>query len=172
MKEAFAVTLKTMDLLRRLHGVLSGTIQAWASFKVPGGDIDYFRSIDDAAPICPNAKRSFITINNSFQKLQGNQAKLVLLQKSCFDYARTVSRHRFPLQLLFTSWASSNHENIARTLLESRSQRDSRSQRGHLRIYSLGMIDSSRLLQLVLYLIRKLGPLPVCTCSSYLQHAD
>jgi hypothetical protein len=101
MKEAFAVTLKTMDLLRRLHGVLSGTTQAWASFKVPGGDIDYFRSID-AAPICPNTKRSFIAINNSFQRLQGNQEKLVLLQKSCFDYARTVCRHSFPLQLLFT----------------------------------------------------------------------
>lgn len=96
MKEAFAVTLKTMGLLRRLHGVLSGTIQAWASFKAPGGDIDYFRSID-VAPICPNAKRSFIAINNSFQQLQKNQAKLDLLQKSCFDYARTVSRHSFPL---------------------------------------------------------------------------
>ncbi|PVH69933.1 hypothetical protein DL98DRAFT_149862 [Cadophora sp. DSE1049] len=89
MKEAFAVTLETMGLLRRLHGVLSGTIQAWTSFKAPGGDIDYFRSID-AAPICPNAKRSFVSINNSFQKLQKNEAKLVLLQKSCFDYARTL----------------------------------------------------------------------------------
>jgi hypothetical protein len=123
MKEAFAITLKTMHLLRRLHGVLSGTIEAWASFKAPGGDIDYFRSID-AAPICSNAKRSFIAINNSFQRLQGNQAKLVVLQKSCFDYSRTVNWHSFPLHL---EHPLSNHMKIARTVLESRSQRDSRS---------------------------------------------
>jgi hypothetical protein len=150
MKEAFAITLNTMHLLRRLHSVLSGTIEAWASFKASGGDIDYFRS-SDAAPICSNAKRSFVAINNSFQRLQGDQTKLVVLQKSCFDYSRTVSRHSFHLH---REHPLSNHTKIARTLLESGSQRNGRSQRGHLRIYSLGMIDSSRLLHLVLYLIR------------------
>ena len=96
MREAFAITLKTMHLLRRLHAVLSGTIEAYASFKAPGGDIDYFQSVD-GAPIRSNAKRSFLSINNSFQRLEGNQAKLVVLQNSCFDYSRIVSRHRCAL---------------------------------------------------------------------------
>jgi hypothetical protein len=96
MKEAFDITLRTMHLLRRLHGVLSGTIEAWTSFKAPGGDIDYFRSID-TAPICSNTKISFPAINNSFQRLQVDQAKLVVLQNSCYDYSRTVSWHSFPV---------------------------------------------------------------------------
>jgi hypothetical protein len=91
MKEAFDWTLQTMGLLRRLDGVLSDTVEAWKSFNFPGGDIGYFRDTDKAA-ISQNARRSLHAINAIFRQLEGNQKKMVLLNKCCSDFSRAVSR--------------------------------------------------------------------------------
>ena len=96
MKEAFDWTLQTMGLLRRLDGVLSDTVEAWKSFNSPGGDIGYFRDTDIAA-ISPNARRSLHAIKAIFRQLEGNQKKMVLLNKCCSDFSRAVSRKRPPI---------------------------------------------------------------------------
>ena len=95
MKEAFDWTLQTIGLLRRLDGVLSGTVEAWKSFNSPDEDIRYFREADSAA-ISPNARRSLHAIKAVFRQLQGNQKKIVLLlNKCCSDFSRAVSRNPF-----------------------------------------------------------------------------
>jgi hypothetical protein len=122
MKEAFDWTLQTMSLLRRLDGVLSDTVEAWKSFNSPGEDIDYFRDTDRAA-ISPNARRSLHAIKAIFRQLQGNQKKMVLLNKCCSDFSKAVSRNA----LLFArgglmTWGTSCTDNrdAVRTSLESR----------------------------------------------------
>ena len=94
MKEAFDWTLQTIGLLRRLDGVLSGTVEAWQSFNSPDEDIRYFREADSAA-ISPNACRSLHAIKAVFRQLQGNQKKMVLLNKCCSDFSRAVSWNPF-----------------------------------------------------------------------------
>jgi hypothetical protein len=94
IKEAFDWTLQTMDLLRRLDGVLSDTVEAWKSFNSPDEDIGYFRNTD-AAAISPNARRSLHTIKAIFRQLQCNQKRMDLLNKSCSDFSRAVSRNLF-----------------------------------------------------------------------------
>jgi hypothetical protein len=95
MKEAFDWTLQTMGLLRWLDGVLSDTVEAWKSFNSPDEDLGYFRDTDTAA-ISPNARRSLHAIKAIFRQLQGNQKKMVLLNKCCSDFSRAVSRNPFP----------------------------------------------------------------------------
>src|SRR5947207_14845000 len=92
IKEAFDWTLQTMDLLRRLDGVLSDTVEAWQSFNSPGEDIGYFRDTD-AAAISPNARRSLHAIKATFRQLQGSQKKMASLNKCCSDFSRAVSQH-------------------------------------------------------------------------------
>jgi hypothetical protein len=91
IKEVFNWTLKTMELLRRLDGVLSTTIEAWKSFNSPHEDIDYFRETDRAA-ISSNARRSLHTIETIFRQLQEHQKKIFLLNTCCWDFSRAVSR--------------------------------------------------------------------------------
>ena len=95
IKEAFDWTLQTMDLLRRLDGVLSSTVEAWKSFNSPDEDIGYFRNTD-AAAISPNARRSLHAIKAVFRQLEGSQKKMALLNKCCFDFSRAVSRRALP----------------------------------------------------------------------------
>jgi len=94
MKEAFDWTLQTMGLLRWLGGVLSDTVEACKSFNSSDGDVGYFRDTD-AAAISPNARRSLHAIKAIFRQLQGNQKKMVLLNKCCSDFSRAVSRSPF-----------------------------------------------------------------------------
>jgi hypothetical protein len=94
MKEAFDWTLKTMDLLRRLDGVLSDTVGAWEMFSSPDEDIGYFRDTD-AAAISPNARRSLNAIKAIFRQLAGNRKKIDLLNKCCSDFSKAVSRNPF-----------------------------------------------------------------------------
>jgi hypothetical protein len=94
MKEAFDWTLQTIDLLRRLDGVLSNTVEAWKLFNSPDGDISYFRDTD-AAAISPNAHRSLHAIKAIFRQLQENQKTMVLLNKCCSDFSKAVSQDPF-----------------------------------------------------------------------------
>jgi hypothetical protein len=92
MKEAFDWALQTIDLLRRLDGVLSETVEAWKSFSSPDKDINYFRNTN-AAAISLNARRSLYAIEAIFQQLQENQRKMVLLNKCCSNFSRAVSQN-------------------------------------------------------------------------------
>lgn len=127
MKEAFDWTLQTMGLLRRLDGVLSDTVEAWKSFNSPGEDIGYFRDTDGAA-ISPNARRSLHAIKAIFRQLQGNQKKMVLLNKCCSDFSRAVSRNALPFArggLMTRGTSCTDNRDAVRTSLESRKQRNS-----------------------------------------------
>jgi hypothetical protein len=95
MKEDVNWTLQTMDLLRRLDGVLSYTVEAWKSFDSPDGDIGYFRDTD-AAAISPNARRSLNVIRAIFRQLQGSQKDIGRLDKRCSHFSKAVSRHTIP----------------------------------------------------------------------------
>ncbi|KIX03972.1 uncharacterized protein Z518_07525 [Rhinocladiella mackenziei CBS 650.93] len=92
MKEAFDWALQTMGLLRRLHGVLSDTVDAWASFSSPGEDIGYFQS-SPAAPISQQARRSLRAVRTTFRELHGYQKRLALLIVSCSDFSETLNFH-------------------------------------------------------------------------------
>jgi hypothetical protein len=86
MKESFDWALKTMDLLRRLDGVLCDTVEAWKSFNSPDEDLGYFGDIS------PNAHRSIDAINVIFRQLQRNQRRLFLLKNCCSEFSRAVSQ--------------------------------------------------------------------------------
>jgi hypothetical protein len=127
MKEAFDWTLQTMDLLRRLDGVLSDTVEAWKSFNSPSEDIGYFRDTDRAA-ISPNARRSLHAIKAIFRQLEGHQKKMVLLNKCCSDFSGAVSWNTLPVCSQWTydrGTSCTDNRDAVRTSLESRKQRNS-----------------------------------------------
>jgi hypothetical protein len=90
VKKDFDWALKAIDILRRLDGVLSHTVESWKSFNSPDEDIGYFRGI------CARAQRSLRAIRSSFRELQGDQKRLALLKSCCTDFSRAVSHIPFP----------------------------------------------------------------------------
>jgi hypothetical protein len=80
----FDWALKTMELLRRLDGVLCSTVEVWRSFNSPDGDLNYFSDIPPRAHLSLNALQSI------FQELQGSQRRLCLLKSQCLEFSEAV----------------------------------------------------------------------------------
>jgi hypothetical protein len=97
-KEVFDWTLQTRDFLRRLHGVLSKTIEAWHSFNSTGGSIDYFLATDTAT-ISPYARRALKAIRETFADLQKALREISSLRETCSDYLHVVSASIFVISV-------------------------------------------------------------------------
>ena len=89
-EEAFNRTLKIIDLLQNLRGILSAKVEAWKSFFAARGDILYF-SMSEVESISRNARRSLQAISRTFEKLEIYLKKLVFLNNGCDLYLKTVS---------------------------------------------------------------------------------
>jgi hypothetical protein len=90
VKKDFDWALKIIDMLHRLDGVLSYTIESWKSFNSPDEDIGYFQDI--SVP----ARRSLLAVRSSFRELEGDQKRLALLKICCTNFSRAVSHILFP----------------------------------------------------------------------------
>jgi hypothetical protein len=86
MKESFDWALKTLELLRRLYGVLCDTVKAWEWFNSPNGDVNYFSDIS------PNSHRSLCAMEGIFRQLEERQRRLLLLKNNCSEFSRAVSQ--------------------------------------------------------------------------------
>ncbi|KAE9371903.1 hypothetical protein N431DRAFT_341225 [Stipitochalara longipes BDJ] len=93
VEAAFDWTLKTLEILRRLTAALSDTLDAWAKFSAPGGDIGYFEDKDSNPQHSSNIQRLH-TIRRVFGELEGVYKAFLVLNKRCADYISTVSNAR------------------------------------------------------------------------------
>ena len=99
MKKTFDWTWKTIQLLSRLRGALSGTIKFWERFN--SGDINYFLDLDSSDPVQHRIGLSLHAINETFETMEGLQGKLDILHESCRDSADAVSRCFYSIATLF-----------------------------------------------------------------------
>ncbi len=91
IEAAFDRALRTSEILRRLAGALSDTIDAWAKFSAPGGDIDYFED-SESKPQQSRNTQSLHAIKKIFSKLEGIYKAFLALHKRCADYINIVSK--------------------------------------------------------------------------------
>jgi hypothetical protein len=80
------------DILSRLHGVLSDTIQSWKSFSSPGGDISHFGGTS------AKTQHSLRAIRSIFRDLEGDEKRLGVLKSRCTAFSRAVSRMFPPIR--------------------------------------------------------------------------
>ena len=90
MKADFDWACQTMDILSRLHGVLSDTVASWKSFSSAEEDIDYFRGASMYTQLYLRA------IGATFRELEGDEKRLDLLKSRCTEFSRVVSRIPIP----------------------------------------------------------------------------
>jgi hypothetical protein len=90
VKADFDWARQAIDILSRLHGVLSDTVVSWKSFSSPGEDISYFGGTS------ANAQLSLHAIRSIFRDLQGDERRLDVLKNRCTAFSRAVSRMFFP----------------------------------------------------------------------------
>ena len=93
VEAAFDWAHRTSDILRRLTGALSDTLDAWAKFSAPGGDIGYFED-SDSKPQHSNNIRPLHAIKKVSWKLERVYKAFLALNKRCADYISTVSKTR------------------------------------------------------------------------------
>jgi hypothetical protein len=101
VEEAFDINSQTMEVLRRIGGVLSDTIKAWESFSSFESHMGFFRRTDTAS-ISKHSARSLRAIKTKFQELEGNYDKIKSLKEDCSEFSSTVSLafRLFALRLL------------------------------------------------------------------------
>lgn len=93
IEAAFDWALRTLEILRRLTGAISDTLDAWTKFSAPGGDIGYFEDSDGKLQHSRNT-RPLQAIKQVFCKLEGIYKAFLVLNKRCADYISTVSKIR------------------------------------------------------------------------------
>jgi len=102
LKQLFNRTQRTLQLLRRLLGVLSKVINAWERFNSHNGDIGYFApdSLPDSAR--QPARRSLFEINQIFEILKGLNRDLLHLQQDNERSAQAVRLCQTPVAHSFS----------------------------------------------------------------------
>jgi hypothetical protein len=84
MNTAFHWTRQRMDLVTKLHCVLSGTIREWNAFISREGDVAYFSDLDESPS--PSrfgpASQSLRSIKQTFGELENDRQKLISLKES------------------------------------------------------------------------------------------
>ena len=93
IEAAFDWALRTLEILRRLTGAISDTLDAWAKFSAPGGDIGYFEDSDGKLQH-PRNTRPLHAIKQVFCKLDGIYKAFLVLNKRCVDYIGIVCKIR------------------------------------------------------------------------------
>lgn len=73
-------------LLRKLRAKFKITLQAWARFTAPDGDIRFFSDLHDAGTL-----KALKSLKSSFQEMSSLRQKLLLLDESCKESDRIVS---------------------------------------------------------------------------------
>lgn len=72
-----------MDLVTKLHCVLSGTIREWNVFISREGDVAYFSDLDEfPSPCRPGHADSLRSIKQTFGELENDRQKLISLKES------------------------------------------------------------------------------------------
>lgn len=169
VEEAFDVNSQTMEVLRRVGGVLSDTLKAWESFV--DSHMGFFRRTEDAA-ISKHSMLSFRVIKAIFQGLEGNRDKIALLNQRCSDFSSTVSLsfHLFASCLL-------THEKEClmiemqlklRLILENKTAAD---QNGMTSEFTVSVSFPGYRPRFMIWLMPISGSLPSCTHSCGIQHA-
>lgn len=92
-EQAFDWARQVVEILRPLTDILSNTLDAWARFSSPDGDIGYFVESDSSA-LPSNTIRSLHIIKQVFWKLEGVHKAFLALRKRCFEYMSAVSKIR------------------------------------------------------------------------------
>jgi hypothetical protein len=133
-----------MELLTKLLGVLSGTIQEWNTFISMDGDVAYFSEISTLDDFESNsleihhsdrAGQSLRSIKEAFDRLENDRQRLILLSESLYsDFSTVIIAFscRFYLEGSFADIFSSNSFCLSKAMMQRQIQRSSRnSQSGY-----------------------------------------